>query len=350
MRKAHYAIREAGILLVSPDESASNDIRSALFRNGFRCVSIASNAQGALETILTFRGTPYRIRLLFIDYHLPDSGDPHFINELRELEEFSVVVASRRPIQAERDALDSVAVDQIIDIAAPPLILALRIEQSLTRYYYQRILRQSTFKNEKGFIEVLAVIARVLEAKDMVVRDHSENTARLAMSIGSQLGLNLHENRYLGIAGLLHDLGKLAVREDVLNKPGKLTQSEMDEVRWHPVIAATILEPVTELAGTIAAIRHHHERFDGSGYPDGLAGSAIPISARILHLAEAFDMMTTDTPWQKAFKPIDALDEIKRLAGTQFDIDIVNAFSDCMANNRIVDPMDILTLLSEAQR
>jgi len=130
--------------------------------------------------------------------------------------------------------------------------------------------------------------------------------------------------------GLIHDIGKIGINESILQKPSKLTKNEYAEVKTHPVIGENVVKHVRFLKKGLPIIRHHHERYDGKGYPDGLKGEKIPLLARIIAVADAFDAMTSDRPYRKAFSPQEAIEKLKENAGTQFDPQIVKIFIDAL--------------------
>jgi HD-GYP domain-containing protein (c-di-GMP phosphodiesterase class II) len=153
----------------------------------------------------------------------------------------------------------------------------------------------------------------------------------LADAIGRRLGWNDEQLRSLQMGGTLHDVGKLSVPGRILRKPGPLTPEELAEIRTHPEAGARLIEPIESAHVALACVLHHHERWDGSGYPHRLAGPAIPLDARVLAVADAFDAMTSHRPYRRALSDEDALAEIERCSGTQFDPDVVRAFLDMWA-------------------
>jgi HD-GYP domain-containing protein (c-di-GMP phosphodiesterase class II) len=146
------------------------------------------------------------------------------------------------------------------------------------------------------------------------------------MSIGKEMGLDEDRMNILRDASKLHDIGKIGVHDYILMKPGKLTNEEWEEIKLHSLKGVKILQPLTFLNGSIDAIRGHHERYDGKGYPDGKKGKDIPLEARIMTVADSFDAMTTERPYRKALSVEEAREEILRNKGTQFDPDVVDAF------------------------
>jgi putative nucleotidyltransferase with HDIG domain len=179
---------------------------------------------------------------------------------------------------------------------------------------------------ENSYLSAIQSLAVALEAKDRYTAGHSQRVSRFAMMVARGLELPAAEVRTVGQIGLLHDIGKIGMDDKVLNKPGKLTKEEFDLIKQHPVIGAQILAPVRSLESHLPGIRHHHEAWDGSGYPDGLQGDSIPLTARIVCLADSFDAMTSTRPYRPGRTLQQAIEEMRRCSGTQFDIRCVDAF------------------------
>ena len=175
----------------------------------------------------------------------------------------------------------------------------------------------------KSAIEALAA---AVDARDHYTRNHSENVSKYALMIAERLGLNKSEVELLHKASLLHDVGKIGVPDNVLNKPTTLTQDEMELVRMHPAVGEAIVRDSRNLDATLPAILYHHEYYNGKGYPYGLIGDQIPLLARIISVADAFDALTTDRPYRRAHSIAEALEVLRECSGTQFDPKIVEAF------------------------
>jgi len=176
------------------------------------------------------------------------------------------------------------------------------------------------------YLAMIKSLVSALEAKDQYTRDHSTRVTEISLEIGRHFGLKERELHDLEMAGVLHDIGKIALPEKILNKAGKLTDDEMAQMRKHPAIGETILKPVVEFEMITKIVRHHHERYDGSGYPDNLKGQAIPLGARIMAVADTYDAITSDRPYRPAGTHNFAVKEITRSSGTQFDPEVIEHF------------------------
>jgi len=182
---------------------------------------------------------------------------------------------------------------------------------------------------KKLFMGTIKALAQALEAKDEYTQGHSARVAEESVKIARYLSLSEVEVQDIWLAGYLHDIGKIGIKESVLNKPGKLDPYEWECIQMHPVTAEKILAPIDELADVIKIVRHHHERFDGSGYPDGIKGSQIPLGARILSVADSYDALTSKRSYREALSQRDALAVLEQASGTQFDPVIVRAYLTC---------------------
>ncbi|NLI93328.1 MAG: HD-GYP domain-containing protein [Peptococcaceae bacterium] len=175
-----------------------------------------------------------------------------------------------------------------------------------------------------------------INAKDSYTRKHSLNVARYATLLAKELKLSSKDVRSVNILARLHDIGKIGVRDDVLNKPSSLNQEELNIIRMHPVIGSQILDNIKRMRKHLAIIRNHHERFDGKGYPDGLKGEEIPLVARILSVADSFDAMTTTRPYRPAMSHREAILELEKNMGTQFDPLVVEAFQRIYSKGKVM--------------
>jgi HD-GYP domain-containing protein (c-di-GMP phosphodiesterase class II) len=179
---------------------------------------------------------------------------------------------------------------------------------------------------ETSCLQIVTALSNAVEAKDEYTRGHSERVARLSDSIAEECNLGRQERKYMLFASILHDVGKIGIGRDILLKRCKLEPREEKELRTHPEKGVRILEPVSFLNPILPAILHHHERFDGSGYPDGLEGKEIPFKARILSITDAWDAMLSTRPYRKAVPFETARAEILSCAGSHFDPELVAIF------------------------
>jgi riboflavin transporter FmnP len=190
-----------------------------------------------------------------------------------------------------------------------------------TRVAYQRFVEM-----REMFTQTIGALAQAVDKRDPYTSMHSQRVRLISVDIGREMRVSAPELEALEWGGLLHDVGKIGVPDDILKKQGKLTREERMVMNAHPVLGAQIIGPVDRLAPELPVIRHHHEWFNGSGYPDRLIGDEIPKLARILHVADAFEAMTADRPYRKALSSEQAVSELRKFAGVQFDPEIVDAF------------------------
>jgi HD-GYP domain-containing protein (c-di-GMP phosphodiesterase class II) len=186
---------------------------------------------------------------------------------------------------------------------------------------------------KSNYFGTIQALVNALEASDQYTKGHSERVRYLSLELAKYVGLDFRELEVLEHAAILHDIGKIGIDSMVLNKQGQLSSSEFSLVRAHPIIGDEILGPIGTLEGVRTTILQHHERYDGGGYPYGIAGDEISLKARILAVVDTFDAMLMDRPYRRAFPLNTALDELRQGAGTQFDPFVVNAFLELMYTN-----------------
>jgi HD-GYP domain-containing protein (c-di-GMP phosphodiesterase class II) len=214
-------------------------------------------------------------------------------------------------VRAHARLLDQIDAE-LIDAVAEHLSAAIRAGD-----LYQQLT--------ESMIGTAEALAAAMEAKDSYTADHARSIAELAVEVGRQLELPESAIDDLRYGAIFHDVGKIAVPDALINKPGPLTEEEFELVKEHPVTGAEILAPVPFLYGVRTIVRHAHEHWDGSGYPDGLEGAQIPLGARIVLAVDAYHAMTSDRPYRKAMSEAEARAELKREAGKQFDPEVTEA-------------------------
>lgn len=176
------------------------------------------------------------------------------------------------------------------------------------------------------FYATIYALAETIEKRDLYTAGHTKRVMNYSLAIGRMMGLPEHDMVNLKLAAILHDIGKIGIRDNILLKNEKLSFEEFNMIMMHAVYGAEILNHIKQLRDIIPGVKYHHEKYDGSGYPDGLRGNDIPIIARIIAVADAFDAMTTDRPYRNGLSLDTAFEELKKMAGIQFDPDVINAF------------------------
>jgi HD-GYP domain-containing protein (c-di-GMP phosphodiesterase class II) len=179
---------------------------------------------------------------------------------------------------------------------------------------------------EESYLETVLALANAVDAKDTYTADHAQQLVIMAIAVGREMGMTEYELEGLRFGAILHDIGKIGIPDSILQKPSSLDPAEWAQMREHPSIGARILAPVPHLAGAAQIVRHHHERYDGKGYPDGLAGEAIPLGARILTVVDSYSAITDRRVYKEARSHAEAVSELRKHAGTQFDPRVVEIF------------------------
>jgi len=186
---------------------------------------------------------------------------------------------------------------------------------------------------QKQHLDTIQALATAIEARDSYTEDHSQRMAEYAFSVAKQLGLSTSEAETIQYAAVLHDIGKIGVNDEILNKPGPLTEKEWVKMKKHVIIGTDILTRIDSFREASRIVYHHHERYDGQGYPEKLKGEEIPIGARILSVIDAYDAITSKRPYRPASSAQEAIEEIKKNAGTQFDEKVVKVFLRVLNQN-----------------
>jgi ribonuclease P protein subunit RPR2 len=192
----------------------------------------------------------------------------------------------------------------------------------------EREAAERTRELRRSYEATVRALADAVEARDAYTGKHAERVAAYGLELARAHGMPSADEPQIEFGFLLHDVGKVAISDAILHKPGSLTSRERDEMRRHPVIGEQIVRKIDFLAGARQVVRSHHERWDGGGYPDGLAGERIPLPARVFAVADAFDALTSDRPYRTASSFDEARSVIARSAGTHFDPEVVRTFTE----------------------
>ena len=190
-----------------------------------------------------------------------------------------------------------------------------------------------------GVIDLVQALTAALDAKSSYTRGHSDRVAELSWILARRLGMGDREVESARIAGHLHDIGKIGIPDSIISKPGPLDPSEFETMKSHPAIGASLVEQVVHLRAFAPSVRSHHERWDGGGYPDGFVGECIPLEARIICIADCYDAMTSARSYRLRVNASEAVAEIRRCSGTQFDPRLVDVFVRCFAAGELPLPV-----------
>jgi len=230
------------------------------------------------------------------------------------------------PIIIENKAIGAINLDDVSFTKDTINLLESFSEQAAVAINNARLYQ----KIQDSYFEIVKALAQAIEAKDPYTHGHSERVMQYAVLIAQKLGLPEEEKESLKYAAILHDIGKIGVRGIILNNPNGLTVKEYDEIKKHPLVGEGIIKPIELLQPIRPLIRHHHEWYNGKGYPDGLSEENIPLGARILAVTDAYDAMKSDRPYRKALTEETAIQELTRGNGTQFDSKIVEVFLEIL--------------------
>lgn len=305
--------RKPVVLVV--DDVATNRLLVSAFLEDVDCTVIT--AAGGLEAIELTDARP--VDLVLLDVAMPGIDGLEVCRRIKSSTRGQltpvIMVTAASEVHDRVAALDAGA-DDFLGKPVDRIELLARVRSALKlKAVYDGLERAE---------QVIFSLAAAVEAKDAYTGPHTQRVGRSAQRIGERLGLAEAETETLLQGGLVHDIGKIGVPDSVLLKPGPLTEEEMTTMRQHPVIGAEIVKPLASAAALVPIIRHHHERYDGTGYPDGLAGEEIPLPARIVAVCDAYDALISDRPYRQGRSREEALEVLRRGAGRQWDTDLID--------------------------
>lgn len=320
-------------ILIVDDEATIREVLCRTFSDkGFECET-ATNFNEAMEL-----AGSQSFEVAMLDIMMPGRSGVELLQELRKIDQDLAIVM----VTAVADTQTAISAMRMgaFDYVTKPFNLVevvMSVERALEkrslllvkREYSERLeakVKEQTDEIKKTFFGAISALAEALEAKDSYTNGHSKRVTGICEVIAGEMGLDDQAVEAIRLAGMLHDIGKIGVPEVILNKEGKLTDAEFDEVKTHPVRGVKILEPFIKNEQVTEMIRHHHERFAGGGYPDGKSGDEISLGARIMTVADAYDAMTSDRPYRKGMTPEKAREELRDNRGSQFDPEVVEAF------------------------
>ncbi len=328
--------RSTRILIADDDAAIRALLRATLERAGY-AVRESSNGLEVLDEIL--RDQP---DLVLLDVNMPAPNGIEVTARLRQQPDTAllpiILVTAMAATEDKVRGLDAGATDFVTKPFQPAELLA-RVRASLRT--------QAALDRLENVQDVLVSLANAVEAKDPTTEHHCSRLAAAALLVARATDASDEMIEAIGYGAVLHDVGKIGIAESILRKTGKLTEEEWEEMRRHPAIGALIVEPLRIGRLVAPVIRHHHERWDGQGYPDGLRGDAIPLGARIVSVADAFDAMTHDRSYRQAMSHEEAVEELVRESGRQFDGDLVTLFVEEYLNQPAPAHSDALTAYTQ---
>ena len=353
MSSPSRSVDPTALRIVDDEEAIRNALKRALGGKGYDVLTAATGAE-ALEALRR-----YKVAGLLLDIRLPDISGVDLVPQLLGIEPNLAIImltavndAMSATLCMQRGAMDYLT--KPVDLAA----LGSAIERALgrrkaqmensklTHWLKEEVgvrtaeLRMERANLERITVATLETLVNALEAKDPYLRGHSARVADAAAMVAAELALPDDQVESIRTAGRLHDIGKIGIREEILAKQGPLTDEEFEHVKRHPLIGSEILAPLTHLGPVIQFVRSHHERWDGKGYPDGLAGEAIPIGARILGAVEIYDALTTSRPYQEKMLPALAVERLRDLVGTVMDPAVHRALQSVVARREALVFLD----------
>ena len=323
---------QEGILVVDDEDTIRKLLHQKLSNEGYHCQE-AGNAEQALQKL-----TNNAISLVILDIKMPVKSGVELLPEIKvSYPDIAVVMATATTdINIATQCMKQGAYDYItkpfdlddvilrVDRALEKRRLELQIKE-YQQHLEEKVAEQAE-KIRASFLSAITALAYALEAKDKYTSGHSQRVSDIAVAIAKVMNLPQELTDKVRLAGLLHDIGKIGMRESILNKPGRLTDEEFQHVQEHSATGERILAPIADDKEILRLVRSHHERYNGAGYPDGLKDTQIELGARILAVADAYEAMTSERPYRKAMSDEVACTEIEHGRGTQFDPEVADTF------------------------
>jgi len=330
---------EDRILIVDDEEVICNVLDRRLTREGYFCTT-AHNGKEALNHF--YKDS---FSLIISDMKMPEMTGIELLQKVKAIDpKMKMIMVTAYPdIDLAVNAMRLGAYDFIIKPADLDLIVmsvkkaleSKRLEEEIEAYHnrMEELVEERTAKLQQAYrtlkkshLDSVKVLAEAIDAKDPYTRGHSDRVKRMSLAIAKKMGFSEERLENLEYGALLHDIGKIGIKDEVLQKQAPLSSEEYQYIQEHPLIGVKIVEGVEFFKDKIPMIRHHHEHYDGNGYPDGLAGEAIPLEARIISLPDAFDAMTSARPHRNIMPLQNVLAELEKFKGKQFDPKVLDIF------------------------
>ncbi len=330
---------EERVLIVDDEEMICSILARRLGREGYSCVT-ANNGREALNHF--YKGN---FSLIISDIKMPEMDGMELLKKVKALnpKTMMIIITAYAEIDVAVDAMRFGANDfimkpvnlDLVVLSVKNVLEKKRLEDELETYHQnlERLVEERTGRLQQAYrtlkrshLDSVKVLTEAIDAKDPYTRGHSDRVRRMSLEIAKNMDFTEERLESLEYGALLHDIGKIGIKDEILQKVGPLNSDEYQYIQEHPLIGVKIIEGIEFFKDKVPMIRHHHEHFDGTGYPDGLVGEAIPLEARIIAVPDAFDAMTSLRPHRKAMPLEDVLSELELCEGKQFDPLILDIF------------------------
>ena len=324
------------IIAVDDEEGIIDSLSIFLKRSGYDFTGV-TNPQDAIEKVKN-----EHLDLMILDFIMTPFHGDQVVEEIRKFnkELYILLLTGHKDLAPPLDTIRRLDIQGYCEKSDKFDQLLLLIESGIKSIKQMNEIKKintelsDTYgKLENAYLESIETLRYTVEAKDTYTRGHSDRVSAYSVLIGEKLGLSDEDIRILRIGGLFHDIGKIGVPDTILLKDSKLSDDEYSQIKNHPTIGEHILSNASIFKDMIPIVKHHHERFDGKGYPSRLAGTDIPYFARITAVADTFDAMTSKRSYRDPLPLQVVIDEIKRCSGTQFDPDIAKVFVEILEND-----------------
>jgi len=341
------------LVVVDDEEAIRSSVRKYLVHEGYE-VATAATGDEALGLLQRCKVTG-----MLLDVNLPGLSGIDLVPRVLELEPNLALImltavndATSAALCMQRGALDYLIKPIDLQLLGRAIQNALRRRgtmlegQQINQWHKEEVAlrvaerRLEQAAQERISVATLEALVNALEAKDPHLRGHSARVADLSASVAAQMGCSDEAVEAIRTGGRLHDIGKIGIREEILNKQGPLTDAEFEHVKQHVLVGSQILAPLVHLKDVIAFVRSHHERWDGAGYPDRLAGEAIPLGARIIGAVEIYDALTTSRPYQEKMPPEIAVERMRDLIGNMLDPEVHQALASVIGHRQALVFLD----------
>ena len=324
------------IMAVDDDNGILDSLKVVLKRSGYDLICY-SNPLDAIERL-----KKEHFDLLLLDFIMDELHGDQVVSEIRDFDKnlYILLLTGHKDLAPPLETLKQLDIQGYCEKSNNFDQLLLLIESGLKSVDQMHIiskindeLKEKNDELEKAYLDTIGILRYTVEAKDPYTRGHSDRVSEYSVLIGTKMGLDENTLHLLKIGGLFHDIGKIGIPDSILLKETKLDDEEYSQIKNHPAIGAHILGDAEIFKDIIPIVLHHHERFDGKGYPKGLKGEQIPLAARIAAVADTFDAMTSKRTYRDALPLETVIAEIEKCSGSQFDPKIASVFLDILKND-----------------